>query len=367
MRTPSNLGTASIVPLPSPHALTAELPLPEADASFVAESRRELEAVLGGEDPRALAIVGPCSIHDLEAAREYAERLAGLRARVADDLVVCMRAYFEKPRTTVGWKGLINDPHLDGSCDVAEGLRRARTLLLELAARRLPAATEMLDPLVPPYLADCIAWTAIGARTTESQTHREMASGLGMPVGFKNGTHGELDTAIQAMQAARAPHTCIGIAPDGRACVVRTAGNPHTHVVLRGGANGPNYEPTHVQRASEQLRKAGLTARVLIDCSHGNSLKNHENQPRVLVNAAEQIEHGGDVLGVMLESHLVAGRQDLAPSRPLTYGQSLTDACIDFTTTERLLERLALAARRARARTKARPRATPPAVSSGAA
>jgi 3-deoxy-7-phosphoheptulonate synthase len=345
----NNLRVQRIEPLASPAELKRELPLPEASAAFVAQTRREIEAVLRGEDPRLLAIVGPCSIHDPAAALEYAGRLLGLRARLGEELLVCMRVYFEKPRTTVGWKGLINDPHLDGSCDVGEGLRRARKLLLDLAALGMPAAIETLDPVAPQYLADLVSWTAIGARTTESQTHREMASGLSMPVGFKNGTDGGLQIAIDGMQAARAPHSFIGIDEDGRAGVVRTTGNAYAHLVLRGGRGRPNYREADVVTASDQLRAAGQNPRVLIDCSHDNSGKNHENQPMVLREIARQIEAGSQrILGVMLESHLVAGRQELVAGRTLTYGQSITDACLAFETTEALLHDLADVCRAAR-------------------
>ncbi|MDD9936233.1 MAG: 3-deoxy-7-phosphoheptulonate synthase [Myxococcales bacterium] len=339
-----NLRVERIEPLVAPAELRATLPLSDRSAQFIAQTRRAIEAILEGRDGRRLAIVGPCSIHDPKAALEYARRLAPLRERLADRLLICMRVYFEKPRTTVGWKGLINDPHMDGRCDVATGLLRARALLLQLADMGMPTATETLDPVSPQYLSDLISWTAIGARTTESQTHREMASGLSMPVGFKNGTDGGLTVALNAMQASRASHSFIGIDEAGQVGVVRTAGNHATHVVLRGGSGGPNYCETDVRAAAERLGAAGLSPRVLIDCSHANSSKRHENQPRVLEDVAQQLERGGQaILGVMLESHLVAGRQDYRPGEPLTYGQSIPDACIDFPTTELALERLARA------------------------
>ena len=339
-----NLRVERIEPLVAPAELRATLPLSDRSAQFIAQTRRAIEAILEGRDGRRLAIVGPCSIHDPKAALEYARRLAPLRERLADRLLICMRVYFEKPRTTVGWKGLINDPHMDGRCDVATGLLRARALLLQLADMGMPTATETLDPVSPQYLSDLISWTAIGARTTESQTHREMASGLSMPVGFKNGTDGGLTVALNAMQASRASHSFIGIDEAGQVGVVRTAGNHATHVVLRGGSGGPNYCETDVRAAAERLGAAGLSPRVLIDCSHANSSKRHENPPRVLEDVAQQLERGGQaILGVMLESHLVAGRQDYRPGEPLTYGQSITDACIDFPTTELALERLARA------------------------
>jgi 3-deoxy-7-phosphoheptulonate synthase len=332
-------------PLPSPDSLKGDLPLPESAAELVYRSREEVRAILAGRDRRALVIVGPCSVHDPEAAMEYAARLAAVRARLQDDLLVVMRVYFEKPRTTVGWKGLINDPHLNGSHDIGEGLRIARRLLLDVSALGMPAATEMLDPIVPQYIADLVTWTAIGARTTESQTHREMASGLSMPVGYKNGTDGTLGVAVNALIAASRPHSFLGIDGAGRVSVVRTKGNPDGHVVLRGGSQGPNYSADHVVAAAASLKKAGVTARLMIDCSHGNSGKSHEAQATVVEEVGRQIAAGSpDVLGVMVESNLVAGRQDLKEGMrrgDLVFGQSITDACVDFPTTERMLEQLA--------------------------
>ena len=343
----SNLRVERIEPLVAPDELRRALPLPASSAAFVADTRKQLEATLEGRDRRLLAIVGPCSIHDPKAALEYARLLLPLRRELASELHVVMRVYFEKPRTTVGWKGLINDPAMDGRCDVGRGLRVARELLLELAALGMPAATETLDPVAPQYLADLVSWTAIGARTTESQTHREMASGLSMPVGFKNGTDGGLEMAINGMKAARAPHAFIGIDGEGHCGVVRTLGNPYTHLVLRGGRGRPNYGTAHVADAAQQLQKAGLNPRVLVDCSHDNSGKNYENQPAVLSDIARQVREGSaHLLGVMLESNLVAGRQDPIPGKPLVYGQSITDACVDFPTTESLLRELAAAATR---------------------
>lgn len=341
----NNLRVTETVPLLSPNALKERLPITEAAARTVATARGELEAVLKGEDSRVVAIVGPCSIHDPSAAIEYATRLNRLRLRVADDVLIVMRAYFEKPRTTTGWKGLINDPHLDGTRDVQAGLQCARKLLLDLAELGMPTATEMLDPVVPQYTADLIAWAAIGARTTESQTHREMASGLSMPVGFKNGTDGSLSIAINAMRAAQAPHSFLGVDDTGHVAAIRTRGNPYSHVVLRGGHSGPNYDRTHVAQASHELRAAGLCDRLMIDCSHANSGKDPNNQLRVASDVSSQLSqanHG--VLGVMVESHLVGGRQDLGASpSTLRYGQSITDACIDIDATEGLLTELASA------------------------
>ena len=331
-------------PLVSPGELRARFPHTESMARFVEESRRQVRAIVTGQDSRLLAIVGPCSIHDPEAALDYARELRVAAARVADDVLLCMRVYFEKPRTTVGWKGLINDPHLDGSCDVAGGIVKARQLMLELTRMGVACATETLDPFTPPYLADLVSWTAIGARTTESQVHREVASGLEMPVGFKNGTDGRLDIALHGIEAARAAHSFLGVDAEGRVCIQRSGGNPHGHLVLRGGKNGPNYGEEHVARAVDALNAAGSNPRVMIDCSHENSAKNHERQADVLLEVARQVEHGSrHVLGVMLESNLVAGRQNLVPGRALRYGQSITDACLDWGATEVLLDRLATA------------------------
>jgi 3-deoxy-7-phosphoheptulonate synthase len=347
MRGTNNVHVLDTQPLPSPDALKAELPISEAAAELVYRSREEVRGVLAGRDRRTLVVVGPCSIHDPVAAIEYAERLAMVRRRVADDLLVVMRVYFEKPRTTVGWKGLINDPHLNGSHDIASGLRVARQLLLDIARVGLPAATEMLDPISPQYLADLVSWTAIGARTTESQTHREMASGLSMPVGYKNGTDGSLTVAINALIAASRPHSFLGIDGSGRVAVVRTKGNPDGHVVLRGGGGRPNFSREDVARAAVALERAGVAPRMMVDCSHDNSGKDFRKQPGVVDDIADQIARGSShVLGVMIESNLVEGRQDFeAGPASLVYGQSITDACIDMATTEQLLVRLARAAR----------------------
>jgi len=349
----NNLRVTETIPLLSPNNLKAALPMTARAAENVTTARQEIEAVLTGRDSRVVAIVGPCSIHDPVAAVDYAQRLMRIRTRLADDVVIVMRTYFEKPRTTTGWKGLINDPHLDGTRDVQTGLQNARKLLLDLATMGMPTATEMLDPVVPQYTADLIAWAAIGARTTESQTHREMASGLSMPVGFKNGTDGSLSIAINAMHAARTSHSFLGIDDAGHVAAIRTTGNPHSHVVLRGGGNGPNFHRAAVERASHQLRIAGLCDRVLIDCSHANSGKDPANQITVASDVAAQLSAGANgILGVMIESHLVAGRQDLGSSpATLRYGQSVTDACIDVEATDRTLTQLAasVAQRRRRA------------------
>jgi 3-deoxy-7-phosphoheptulonate synthase len=346
----SDLHIVETRPLVPPAVLHAELPITETAARTVQFARERIKAILHAGDQRLLVIVGPCSVHDVAAAQEYATAIAEAHHRFKDDLEVVMRVYFEKPRTTVGWKGLINDPHLDGSYDINTGLRRARGLLLHLAELGLPAATELLDPVVPQYIADLISWTAIGARTTESQTHREMASGLSMPIGFKNGTDGSASTAINAMEAAAKPHHFLGISQQGNAAIVSTTGNPDGHLVLRGGKGGPNYGPEAVAAAAAQLAAEGLPARLMVDCSHGNSNKDYRRQGEVLRQVAEQVAGGSlHVMGVMLESHLVEGSQKIpADLSQLTYGQSITDACIALDTTLALLDELAGAVRRSR-------------------
>ena len=339
-------------PLVPPAVLHAELPISEQASRTVQLARERIKAILHAGDQRMLVIVGPCSVHDGAAAREYAEIIAEAQRRHRDDLEVVMRVYFEKPRTTVGWKGLINDPHLDGSYDINTGLRRARSLLLHLGELGLPAATELLDPVVPQYIADLISWTAIGARTTESQTHREMASGLSMPIGFKNGTDGSAITAINAMEAAARSHHFLGINKDGQAAIVTTTGNPDGHLVLRGGKGGPNFHREAVEAAAAQLTADGLPARLMVDCSHGNSNKDYRRQGEVLREVARQVSSGSlHVMGVMLESHLVEGNQKIPTDlSQLTYGQSITDACIDLGTTLELLDHLAAAVREVRER-----------------
>ncbi|MCX5929911.1 MAG: 3-deoxy-7-phosphoheptulonate synthase [Synechococcus sp. LacPavin_0920_WC12_MAG_50_7] len=345
MQPTSDLHVVETRPLVAPVILQSDMPLTERAALTVRNTRARIKRILAGEDHRLLVIVGPCSVHDLGAAEEYAGALVQIRERLQASLEIVMRVYFEKPRTTVGWKGLINDPHLDGSYDINTGLRRARNLLLQFAERGLPAATELLDPVVPQYIADLISWTAIGARTTESQTHREMASGLSMPIGYKNGTDGSLTVAINAMEAASRPHHFLGINRQGHAAIVSTTGNPDGHLVLRGGGSGTNYHPEAISAAENQLQAAGLPHRVMVDCSHGNSNKDYRRQGEVLEAVAAQVKQGGSaVMGVMLESHLVAGSQKIpADLSQLTYGQSITDACIDLDTTEALLEKLAAA------------------------
>lgn len=345
MAATSDLHVVETRPLVAPALLHRELPIDAASTETVASARRRIQAILRGEDLRLLVVVGPCSVHDVKAAREYAQRLAPIRERLKDQLEVVMRVYFEKPRTTVGWKGMINDPHLDGSYDINTGLRRARGLLLDLAREGMPTATELLDPVVPQYIADLISWTAIGARTTESQTHREMASGLSMPVGYKNGTDGSAKIAINAMQASARPHHFLGINREGHASIVSTTGNPYGHLVLRGGNGGSNYHLEAVQAAASELSKAGLKQRLMVDCSHANSNKDYRRQSEVLVSVADQLRAGSQhVMGVMIESHLVEGNQKLsADLSQLTYGQSITDACISLETTEGLLQDLAAA------------------------
>lgn len=335
----ADLHVVRTLPLLPPRALKDELPAPRAVAEHVIRSRAAVRDIIAGRDSRLLVVVGPCSIHDPVAALEYAGRLAALRTRVQDRVYPVMRVYFEKPRTTVGWKGLINDPRLDGSYDIDAGLRIARRLLLDINGLGLPAATEMLDPVIPQYIADLVSWTAIGARTTESQTHREMASGLSMPVGFKNGTDGNLQIALDAMLAAGAPHAFLGIDQDGRSAIIQTTGNPDRHIVLRGGGGRTNYEAAFVEQAAELLRKAGLRPSLMVDCSHANSSKDYTRQVVVLRDLLQQIRGGSRaIMGVMLESHLHAGNQRLeADPTALRYGVSITDPCMDWETTETVL------------------------------
>lgn len=329
-----------------PVFLEEELPTTEKAAATVYQARLEITRILEGKDHRLLVVVGPCSIHDAEAAVEYGKRLKEVGGRLSDELCLVMRVYFEKPRTTVGWKGLINDPCLDGSFKINEGLRIARRLLLDLAEIGVPAGTEFLDMIIPQYMAGLVSWGAIGARTTESQVHRELVSGLSCPVGFKNGTSGNVQIAVEAVQAAGHAHTFLGHTKYGQSAIFFTSGNPHCHVILRGGRKTTNYDSTSVQQACSLLDKAGLTARVMVDCSHANSKKDHTRQPAVCREVAAQIAGGGQqILGVMMESNLVAGAQKLGRSRPLTYGQSITDACIGWDTTEELLHELAAAVR----------------------
>tara|TARA_B100000700_G_C14962074_1_gene817018 strand:+ start:119 stop:1195 length:1077 start_codon:yes stop_codon:yes gene_type:complete len=345
MTTTSDLHVVDTRPLVPPIHLHRELPLDATASETISQSRKRIKSILTGDDSRLLVIVGPCSVHDVEAAKDYSTHLLDLRKKHSQQLEIVMRVYFEKPRTTVGWKGLINDPHLDGSYDINTGLRRARSLLLDLARKGMPAATELLDPVVPQYIADLISWTAIGARTTESQTHREMASGLSMPIGYKNGTDGTATIAINAMQAASRPHHFLGINQQGNASIVSTTGNPDGHLVLRGGKKGTNYHLEAIEEVAKQLSQFGMLQKLMVDCSHGNSNKDYRRQEDVLQAICTQISNGSSyVMGVMLESHLVAGNQKLTDDLSrLTYGMSITDACIDINTTKNLLADLAMA------------------------
>ena len=346
----SDLHVVETCPLLAPIEVKTELAITPAIAKVVNEARQKIRNILNGSDRRLLVVVGPCSIHDVKAAREYAEKLAKFRDGVSDALEIVMRVYFEKPRTTIGWKGLINDPHLNGTFDINYGLRMARGLLLDIAKLGLPSATELLDPIVPQYLADLISWTAIGARTTESQTHREMSSGLSMPVGFKNGTDGSIDVAINALLAARQPHRFLGVNNEGLASIITTSGNPDGHIVLRGGKQGPNYDNAHVEAIANRLRDRQLLPYMMIDCSHDNSGQDYKNQPLVLQDIAEQVRNGSPyIVGTMVESHIHAGKQPFPKDiAKLEYGKSITDGCIDFETTTEILNNLASAVREGR-------------------
>jgi 3-deoxy-7-phosphoheptulonate synthase len=339
MQKTSDINVVETRALPSPAQLLTELPKTDAQAEFIARTRREIHRLIFTDDKRFLLIVGPCSIHDLKAGREYATRLAALAREVSDRVMIVMRVYFEKPRTTVGWKGLVMDPHLDGTYDIATGLRTARTFLREVLDLGLPTATELLDPITPQYIADLICWSAIGARTAESQTHRQMASGLSMPLGFKNGTDGSITTAINAIKAAASPQTFLGINLDGAASAIVTRGNPDCHVVLRGGTSGPNYSPAHIAQTEALLAKAGLPKAILVDCSHDNSSKQPERQPEVVQALLAQIAGGNtSIMGAMIESNLEGGNQSFPqPKEKLRYGVSITDGCIDWATTETLI------------------------------
>lgn len=345
-----DLRIQSIDPLGPPVLLIKELPQPAACASLVSGTRRAIEQILSRNDDRLLVVVGPCSIHDPEGALDYARRLKSEADRHHGELLVVMRVYFEKPRTTVGWKGLINDPDRDGSYHINKGLHVARKLLLDIAAIGVPAGTEWLDTITPQYLADLVAWGAIGARTTESQLHRQLASGLSMPIGFKNGTGGSLQIAIDAIKASRHPHHFLGATNQGLIAIVATNGNPHCHVILRGSSSGPNHDPENVRAATSALRSAGLPESLMIDCSHGNSSKDYRRQPAVAADIAAQIANGNTAIsGVMIESNLVEGNQDAnQPTNRLIYGCSITDACIGWEDTTHTLNTLAAAVRHRR-------------------
>jgi 3-deoxy-7-phosphoheptulonate synthase len=354
LRPTDDLRIERLRPLIPPAILMEQYEITEAASTTIAEAREAINRVLRDEDDRLMVVVGPCSIHDVEAAREYATRLRGAADRLADDLVLVMRVYFEKPRTTVGWKGLINDPKLDESFAINDGLALARGLLLDLAKMGLPAGCEFLDTITPQFIADLVSWGAIGARTTESQVHRELASGLSMPVGFKNGTDGNVQIAVDAIRAAMHPHQFLSVTKQGLAAIVVTRGNDACHVILRGGHRRPNYHAEDVEQTAKVLTRAGLPPRIMVDCSHGNSGKDHTRQPAVARDIAAQIAEGQrHVFGIMLESHLVGGRQDARPGQSLTYGQSITDACLAWDDTLPVLDDLAKAVRARREKPRA--------------
>ena len=338
-----NLNVASISPLDPPSEYLAEIPVSEKVEDLVIRSRQEVTDIINGDDDRFLVIVGPCSIHDEDAGREYAERLVKLADEVKDTVSIVMRVYFEKPRTTVGWKGFINDPNLDGSFNMAEGLRRARRFLMDVCELGMPCATEFLDPFTPQYIADLISWGAIGARTAESQTHRQLASGLSMPIGFKNGTGGSVQLAVDGVTAANAKHAFLGIDDAGAAAVVQTSGNRDCHIILRGGSGGPNYSAEHVEKAQDALTSNGMLPNIVIDCSHANCNKDHNLQPVAFRDVLQQRRDGNNgIVGMMIESHLNAGSQSLnGDASTLQYGVSITDPCVDWETTEELLREAA--------------------------
>ena len=337
-------------PLLPPAILMEELPLAEQCAELVASTRKKVGDIVSGRDDRLVVIVGPCSVHDPKAAVEYTSRLKKIRETLSSELEIVMRVYFEKPRTTVGWKGLINDPQLDGSFNINAGLRQARSLLREIVEMGVPAGTEFLDPITPQFIADLVSWGAIGARTTESQVHRELASGLSMPVGFKNGTGGSIQIAVDAVNAARHPHRFLSVTKQGLAAIVATRGNQDSHVILRGGSDGPNFSPEHVSAVTDKLERVCLSPRVMVDCSHANSGKDPTKQPAVAESIAEQIATSRKgVAGVMIESFLVGGRQNHSPGCELVYGQSITDGCLAWEDTLGVLDTLAEAVKKRRA------------------
>ncbi len=341
----------ALKPLLPPAILMEEIPLTEASRAFVTNTRQACGQIIEGTDDRLLVIVGPCSIHDVRAGREYAERLAGQREKFKDDLEIVMRVYFEKPRSRAGWKGLINDPLIDGSFQINKGLRVGRQFLTDVVSLGVPTAVEYLDTISPQFIGDLVTWGAIGARTTESQIHRELASGLSTPVGFKNGTDGNIKIAIDAIHAARIPHHFLSVTKQGVAAIVATKGNPLGHIILRGAANEPNYSKEWVEKTAKALVDAGLPPRIMIDCSHGNSKKDHRLQPVVADDVAAQLSAGStSIFGVMIESHLVEGNQKEGPLEKLTYGQSITDACLGWDATLPVLEALAAGVRERRAR-----------------
>lgn len=335
----NNLNVSGVTPLIAPADLKQVFPLSEEAAVFVAQARQQVKDILWNRDPRMMVVVGPCSIHDPEAALDYAARLAKLGNELKNQLFIVMRVYFEKPRTTIGWKGLINDPDLNGTHQISKGLGIARSLLLNITAMGLPVATEMLDPITPQYMSDTITWGAIGARTTESQTHREMSSGLSFPIGFKNGTDGNLQIAIDAMGAACHPHSFLGINREGRTSIVRTTGNPDVHIVLRGGNNKPNYKKEDIAGVLKKLEQAEIKTSIMVDCSHANSFKDHTRQEEVLVDVMSQVAAGNNSIGsLMIESFLKEGNQKMAKTlEELEYGVSITDKCVNWETTDRML------------------------------
>lgn len=338
-----NVNIASQETLITPAQLKADIPVSDLARETVAAGREAIENILARKDHRIFVVIGPCSIHDIDAAKEYAERLKSLADKVSDTILIVMRVYFEKPRTTVGWKGLINDPHMDDSFRITDGLHIGRQLLNDVAEMGLPTATEALDPISPQYLQDLIVWSAIGARTTESQTHREMASGLSSSVGFKNGTDGSLTVAINALQSVASPHRFLGINSEGEVSIITTKGNPWAHVVLRGGNGKPNYDSVSVSICEQELEAANIPANIMVDCSHANSNKDHNLQPLVMDNVANQIVEGNrSIIGLMVESHLNGGNQKLSANRDeMAYGVSVTDACIDWQTTEKSILQMA--------------------------
>jgi len=344
------LRTTLIDNLVSPAELANQIPLDQATADFILESRKQIENIITGKDDRLLVVIGPCSIHDTEAAIDYAKKLKVLSEQYKDELLIVMRVYFEKPRTTVGWKGLISDPNLDKSFNVAKGLNLARNLLMDINKLGLSAGTEFLDMVTGQYISDLISWGAIGARTTESQVHRELASALSCPVGFKNGTDGNIQIAVDAIKASSVPHVLYSPDKSGQMCIYQTHGNPHAHVILRGGKT-PNYHADDIQQTRESLNKADIQTKIMVDCSHGNSYKDHKKQIDVAKSIAHQIENGeSSIFGLMIESFLVEGNQKVVPGNPLTYGQSITDACVNLTESEEIITLLAKAVSVARAK-----------------
>lgn len=338
-----DVNISDFIPLITPNELKAKYPLSPTAHQTVLQGRQAIQDILDGKDHRLLIVIGPCSIHDPTAALDYANRLKSLADELKDTLLIVMRVYFEKPRTTTGWKGLINDPDMDDSFDIGKGLQIARQLLLQLNEKGLPCATEALDPNSPQYIQDLISWSAIGARTTESQTHREMSSGLSSPVGFKNGTDGSMTVAVNAMQAVQSPHSFLGLSADGQVCIIKSKGNPYAHVVLRGGNNQPNYDEIAVKSAEEELAKGKTSGKIMIDASHANSGKDPYLQPMVVNNVIGQIQNGNkSIMGLMIESHIKGGNQKIPSDlSQLEYGKSVTDGCLDWQSTEELLRHLA--------------------------